>query len=107
MIKTIKSNELSFEFKQLGLLDLGASYCSPCRTMAPIIEEISEEQSDIQVATCDIDENSQIAIDYGVRSVPTFIFFKDGVEIDRLVGACSKQKLVNKINENLLNEVTV
>ena len=105
MTNTIKSNELSFEFKQSGLLDLGAIWCSPCRTMAPIVEEISEEQLDIQIATCDIDENPQIAIDYGVRSVPTFIFFKDGIEIDRLVGVCSKQKLINKINENLLNEV--
>ena len=107
MTTTIKNNELPFKLTELGLLDVSAIWCGPCRIIAPIIEEISDEIQDITVATCDIDDNPQIAIDYGIRSVPTFIFFKNGVEVDRMVGAVSKKKLVDKIDENLLKHEEV
>jgi thioredoxin 1 len=82
------------------LVDYWAQWCMPCKTMAPIIEEIAKEYSNkIKVAKVNVDEDATLATKYGITSIPTFLFFKDGKEISRIVGVVPKKKLVDKIKE--------
>ena len=69
------------------LIDFWATWCGPCRMMAPVVEEIAAEAGDtLIVGKVNVDEEQELAIRYGVMSIPTVIFFKDGKEIDRKVG---------------------
>ena len=79
------------------VVDLWATWCGPCKAIAPIISELAEKyDGKIVVGKCDVEENDDIAIDFGVRSIPTVIFFKGGQEVDRVVGAVAKPKLEEK-----------
>jgi thioredoxin 1 len=81
------------------VVDFWAEWCGPCRMIAPIIEELSKEFSGKAVITkCDVDNNPQIAAKYGIRNIPTVLFFKDGKIADRQVGAVPKSSFVNKLN---------
>ncbi len=76
------------------LVDFWATWCGPCKMIAPSLEEISEELAgQVKVAKLDIDSNQQSAMNYGVRSIPTMILFKDGQPAATLVGAQPKAKL--------------
>lgn len=84
------------------LVDFFATWCGPCQMMLPIIEEISNEyhgSEKIEIVEIDIDENPELSSEYSVLSVPTFKFFKNGKEIDSVLGAVSKDILVKKIEE--------
>ncbi|MEG1710286.1 MAG: thioredoxin [Clostridia bacterium] len=82
------------------LVDFFAVWCGPCSMIAPIIDELSKEKADkIKVCKLNVDEAKSIAIDYGVRSIPTLIFFKDGNIVNTIVGARSKAELAQIIDE--------
>jgi thioredoxin 1 len=84
------------------LVDFYADWCGPCRAIAPIVEEIAHELSDrLKVVKLDVDQNPQTAMQYGVQSIPTLIIFKDGKEVERLIGYMSKAKLMSKIEPHL------
>jgi thioredoxin 1 len=84
--------------KMLVLVDFWAEWCSPCRIVAPILKEIAEEyQYQIVVAKCDVD-NTTIGGKYGIRNIPTILFFKEGNVVDKQVGAAPKSTFINKIN---------
>lgn len=69
------------------LIDFWAAWCGPCRTIAPIIEELAQETvGQFVIGKLDVDQNAESATKYGVRSIPTLIIFKDGREVDRLLG---------------------
>ena len=79
------------------VVDLWATWCGPCRAIAPIVAQLAEEyDGKIVVGKCDVEENDDIAIDYRVSSIPTILFFKGGKLVDRLVGAVPKAKLEEK-----------
>ena len=79
------------------VLDLWATWCGPCRAIAPIISQLAEEyDGKIVVGKCDVEENDDIAIEYGVRNIPTILFFKGGEIVDKIVGAQSEGKLDEK-----------
>lgn len=78
-----------------------ATWCGPCRMLAPMMESIKPSYSGVKFEEIDIDENANIAEKYGVRSVPTVIIEKDGVEITRFVGVQSAMAYRNAINETL------
>ncbi len=79
------------------VVDLWATWCGPCRMVAPIISELAEEyDGKIVVGKCDVEENDDIAIQFGVRNIPTILFFKEGQLVDKMVGAASKAKLDEK-----------
>ena len=81
------------------LVDFWAPWCGPCRMVSPVVDEVASDMADvIAIAKCNVDENEEIALKYGVMSIPTLIIFHDGAEIGRLVGALPKEKLVEEIN---------
>ena len=81
-----------------AMVDFWAEWCGPCKMMLPIVEEISEEYGDkVTIAKVDVDSCQNLAMRFGIRSIPTILFIKDGNVIDKQVGAGPKSTLVNKI----------
>lgn len=78
-----------------------ATWCGPCKMLSPILEEIRNEYNQIDMLTIDVDEHFEIAAKYGVKSVPTVVIEKNGVEVKRFVGIKSKNEYTSVINENL------
>jgi thioredoxin 1 len=84
------------------LVDFWAEWCGPCKTIAPILEELSDEQAGkLKIAKVDVDDNQGLARQYGVQSIPTMIVFKDGVEVHRMVGARGKAQLLEDLSSYL------
>jgi thioredoxin 1 len=80
------------------LVDFYADWCGPCRAIAPIVEEIAAELNEkLKVVKLDVDQNQETAMQYGVQSIPTLLIFKDGKEVERLIGYMSKSKLLSKV----------
>ena len=81
------------------VVDFWATWCGPCRMMAPIIEELANEyDGKVVVGKCDVEDCEELAAEFGIRNIPTILFFKDGDVVDKIVGAQPKAKLVEKIN---------
>ncbi len=76
------------------LVDFNAEWCPPCQALHPTLEELSEESDDFKIVTVDIDDQSELAEEYGVSSIPCLVSFKDGKEIDRRVGLQPKKRLL-------------
>jgi thioredoxin 1 len=84
------------------LVDFWATWCGPCRMVAPVLEEVASEQGDkIRVVKLDVDANPITAGRFGVRAIPTMIVFKNGREADRIVGYHPKPQLMTKLNPHL------
>ncbi len=84
------------------VLDFWAEWCGPCRMVGPIVSELAEDyKGKVVVGKVDVDSNPDIAMKYGIRNIPTILFFKDGEVADKQVGAVPKSVLTGKI-ENLL-----
>ena len=75
------------------LVDFFATWCGPCKMMAPVLEELSNEMENVKFASIDVDDAERIAIQYGISSIPCLILFKNGEEAARNVGAVPKSKL--------------
>ena len=84
------------------VIDFWATWCGPCRAIAPIVEELANEyEGKVVVAKCDVEECDDIAAEFSIRNIPTLIFIKDGAVKDKLVGAVSKAKVEEKIQSLL------
>ena len=83
---------------ELKILDFMSTWCQPCRTMSPILDEV-EQETGVTIQKIDVDEDEEHVIAYGIRNIPTLIFIKDGVVVDKISGTISKEALINKINE--------
>ena len=84
------------------LIDFWAPWCGPCRMLSPLVDELADEMSDrIVVAKCNVDENQDLAMQYGVMSIPTIVMLKGGKEAMRTVGAVPKPKLVAEVEAAL------
>ena len=86
------------------LVDFWAEWCGPCRMVGPVVEQLSQMMAGkIKVAKLNVDENQEIAMKYGIRSIPSLILFKGGKEIARTVGAASKDSYQKFIEQSLAN----
>ena len=84
------------------VVDFWATWCGPCRMLAPTVEEVSElMEGKAVVAKCNVDEVREVAMKYRIMSIPTLIYFKDGEVVDKTVGVVSKEDIVSKINSLL------
>ena len=79
------------------LIDFWASWCGPCRMIAPIIEEIAEERSDIKVGKVNVDDEPELATQFGIMSIPTLVVMKDGELVNKLVGVRPKNQILEMI----------
>lgn len=84
------------------VVDFWATWCGPCRMIAPIVEELAKEYDGrINVGKCDVEECDDLAAEFGIRNIPTLLFFKNGQVVDKMVGAVSKAKLQEKFESIL------
>ena len=89
--ETLKNGELPL------VVDFWATWCGPCRMIAPIVEELAKEyDGKINVGKCDVEECDDIAGEFGIRNIPTILFFKGGQVVDKMVGAANKAKIEEK-----------
>ncbi len=85
----------------IKVMKFSAAWCGPCRTLKPVFEDVKSGFSNVAFEDVDVDENFELAGKYGIRSVPTVIIEKDGVEVERFLGVQSKLAYANAINESL------
>ena len=84
------------------VVDLWATWCGPCRLVSPIMSELAKEyDGKLIVGKCDVEENDDIALEFGVRNIPTVLFFKNGQLVDKFVGAAPKSKFQEKFDKLL------
>ena len=87
---------------KLLVVDFLATWCGPCKKLSPTLDEVSEEFGDrVNIVKVDVDESEDLAMTYGIRSVPTVLFFKNGQQVDKFVGALPKSEIVSKIENQL------
>jgi thioredoxin 2 len=83
------------------IVDFWAAWCGPCRMIAPLLTEIAAERSDVRIAKLNVDDNSRTSARFGVQGIPLLVFFKDGVERGRVVGAVPKSQIEGAIAQFL------
>lgn len=88
--ETLKTNETV-------LIDIWAQWCGPCKMIGPIVDEIAKEKTNVKVVKIDADTNKEIMTHFGIRSIPTLLYYKNNELKDKTVGATSKNKIVEKL----------
>lgn len=102
MVKKIGAKEFESEAKKgLSLVDFNATWCGPCKMLAPVLEEMSGEMTAMQFYAVDVDENVSLAMEYGVSSIPALLVMKDGVKQEILVGFRPKAALQTALSKYL------
>ena len=104
MGKYIELTKENFDVTNEGvsLVDFCAPWCGPCRMLAPVIEELAEDfEGRAKICKVNTDEVQDLAVEFGIRSIPTLLFFKNGELVEQMVGAQSKQALTDKLNSLL------
>ena len=87
---------------KIVLVDFGAPWCGPCRMVAPVVNEVAHEyENRVKVVKINTDSNPSVAAEYGIRSIPTLMLFKNGVRVDTVIGAVPLSTLINTLNKHL------
>ena len=84
--------------KYTVLVDFYADWCGPCRMLGPVLEEISNEKNDVVIGKINVDESRELANQFGIRSIPTMIVFKNGSEVDRMIGFFKKEDILARLS---------
>ena len=106
-MSAISVNKNNFNLEVLNsdkpvLMDFWAPWCGPCRMVGPIIDELATEyEGRVTIGKMDVDNNNDVVAQFGIRNIPTVLFFKDGKMVDKVVGATAKDKFVEKIEAML------
>lgn len=87
------------KYSGIVLIDFWAEWCGPCRMQLPILEEISEELPKIKICKVNVDENTDLAINFGIKSIPTMLVFKNGEKVEQFIGLKHKNDLLMKLKE--------
>jgi thioredoxin 1 len=99
MVNEIRNNNIEdVKNTNLAVIDFNATWCGPCRMLAPIIDELSEEMGDYKFFACDVDENGDLAQMFGIQSIPAVGVFKDGKLVDMVVGFRPKDAMKSFIS---------
>ncbi len=102
-VNEVSSTEFDTEVLESDLpvlVDFWAEWCAPCRMMSPVIEELAQEfNGRINVLKLNVDDNQETAQQYGIRSIPTLILFRDGEEVERLVGFMAKAQIADRLGK--------
>ena len=102
-MKPVEVNDANFKNEVLDsqtpvLVDFWAVWCGPCKMIAPIVEELAKEyDGKMKFGKLDVDNNPQVSMQYGIRSIPTLLVFKGGKVVDQIVGAMPKRNLLEKL----------
>ena len=102
-MKPVEVNDANFKNEVLDsqtpvLVDFWAVWCGPCKIIAPIVEELAKEyDGKMKFGKLDVDNNPQVSMQYGIRSIPTLLVFKGGKVVDQIVGAMPKRNLLEKL----------
>ncbi len=93
------------ENKQPVLVDFWTDWCGPCHIIAPIIDELAADfTGKAKIAKLNVDQNANVANDYGISSIPTLLFYKNGQVVDHVVGLAPKSEIANKLHQLILND---
>ena len=105
MVKTVTADTFEAEVlksEKPVLVDFYADWCGPCKMMSPVIDKLAEEfDGKIKVGKVNVDENGDLAVRYGIMSIPNMVFFKNGEVADRVVGAIPKPAMKEKFEKNI------
>lgn len=101
MVNIVNSNEFNNEIKEgIVFVDFFANWCGPCKMLSPIVDEVSNELTDVKFIKVDVDASPDIAKSYGIMSIPTLIIFKNGNMVAKQMGLLPKSALIDFINNN-------
>jgi thioredoxin 1 len=100
-VKITDSNFQDFTSTGVSLVDIFTNWCGPCKAIAPIIEELSNEYDNVKIGKLDADENRETVQSLGIRSIPTILVYKDGEIVEKHVGGASKIQLKELIDKHL------
>ena len=92
------------ESEQPVLVDFWAAWCPPCRLMNPVLDELNAERDDIKIVSVDADTEQELAVEYGVLGLPTFVLFQNGAPVTSLVGARPKRRLESELEQALVQQ---
>ena len=99
MIEKIQNNDLHRALESAyAVVDFSAVWCGPCQMLAPVLEEVAAQMQDVAFFQVDTDENMELAVQYGIQSIPTLLLLKNGRPVDRALGFMPKSKLVSFID---------
>ena len=106
--KTLDITDANFQSEIIdsgapALLDFYATWCGPCKTLAPVVDQLADEYAaqGVKIGKVDIEVASEVSATYGITGVPTLLFFKDGQKVDQMIGAQPKSTIENKLKELL------
>lgn len=99
MAKEVTDGNINeFLSEGIAVLDFWAAWCGPCRMVGPVIDQLASDNEDVNIGKVNVDQNPRAAATYGIRSIPSVLFFKDGKLVDKLVGANPKGAYQSKID---------
>lgn len=107
VVKTIELTDANFDLEVLKsdkpvLIDFWAVWCGPCKMIAPVVEELANEyDGKLKVGKLDVDNNPEVSMKFGIRSIPTLMVFKGGKVVEQIIGAVPKRNLVDKVTPHL------